>query len=204
MGRGTFEQVSGIVRRMDPGEHWRQVRYMVFDLPEHPGDFDTRLIALSAYVKAANVPWLQVVEHFQVPDHAALILLRDKLVAQGAEGLMLRRGDSLYRAGRSGDLLKVKPRDDADATVIAHLPGKGKYRGMLGALLVEMPNGQRFRLGTGFTDAQRDSPPPAGALVTYTHQGFTARGLPRFASFLRVRNDRLPALFEHPLPENAD
>lgn len=100
---------------------------------------------------------------------------------------MLHRADSFYRAGRSDDLLKVKPYLDAEARVIAHLPGKGKYEGMMGSLLVEEPSGRRFRLGTGFSDAERRSPPPIGSLVTFKYHGRTRNGLPRFAGFLRVR-----------------
>lgn len=102
---------------------------------------------------------------------------------------MLKRIDSLYGAGRSDDLLKVKTHDDAEAVVTAHLPGKGKYRGMLGALKVQLAGGRQFRIGTGFSDAERQDPPPVGATVTFRYRGFTATGLPRFASFLRVRND---------------
>ena len=102
---------------------------------------------------------------------------------------MLKRIDSLYAAGRSDDLLKVKTHNDAEATVVGHLPGKGKYRGMLGALKVQLDNGRQFRIGTGFSDAERRNPPPVGALVTFRYRGYTATGLPRFASYLRVRND---------------
>ena len=55
-----------------------------------------------------------------------------------------------------------------------------------------MPDGQRFRLGSGLTDVQRDDPPPVGAWVTYRYNGNHPGGLPRFARFLRVRGD-LPA-----------
>jgi len=77
---------------------------------------------------------------------------------------------------------------DDEARVVAHLPGKGRLSGKLGALLLELPSGQRFALGTGFTDAQRADPPPIGSLVTYRYRDHTPQGLPRFASFLRVRN----------------
>ena len=50
-----------------------------------------------------------------------------KTVRDGGEGLMLHRLDSLYCAGRSRDLLKYKPDDDADARVLAHLAGQGKF-----------------------------------------------------------------------------
>ena len=74
--------------------------------------------------------------------------------------------------------------------VVAHLPGKGKYSKVLGSLLVEMPDGRRFRLGAGFSDAVRRNPPPLGATVTYKYTGTTVNGIPRFASFLRVRDER--------------
>jgi len=44
-------------------------------------------------------------------------------------------------------------------------------------------------IGTGFTDAVRKDPPAVGTVVTYTYRGLTKNGLPRFASYLRVRNN---------------
>jgi DNA ligase-1 len=111
------------------------------------------------------------------------------MVSAGAEGLMLKRRNSLYRAGRSDDLLKVKTHEDAEARVVGHLPGKGKYEGMMGALKVELEDGRRFRIGTGFTDNDRANPPAIGSMITFRYRGLTATGLPRFASFLRIRND---------------
>jgi DNA ligase-1 len=100
---------------------------------------------------------------------------------------MLHRADAPDVTGRSDVLLKVKPWEDAEAVVIAHQPGKGKYAGLLGALRVRTPDGREFDLGTGFSDAQRRDPPPVGATVTYRYRGVTGSGLPRFASYLRVR-----------------
>jgi DNA ligase-1 len=57
---------------------------------------------------------------------------------------------------------------------------------MLGALQVETPGGLRFKLGSGFTDAQRRQPPALGSQVTYRYRGLTPGGIPRFASFIRV------------------
>ena len=58
---------------------------------------------------------------------------------------------------------------------------------MLGALLVQGANGIQFRIGTGFTDEVRRHPPPVGSWVTYSYHNVTARGIPRFARFLRTR-----------------
>lgn len=188
LGRGRFAETSGIVRTEEPVDaEWRRMRFMVFDLPARQGPFTRRLQALRRIVGEADVAWLRPVKQFRVADHAALQRKLEAVAAAGGEGLMLHRGDSRYEAGRSDDLLKVKRYRDAEAKVIAHLPGEGKYQGMMGSLVVERPDGRRFRLGTGFTDAQRADPPPVGSWVTYRYNGFTSTGLPRFARFLRVR-----------------
>lgn len=194
-GRGRFAEVSGIVRRHEPEDAaWRRVRYMVFDLPAHEGSFGERLRALRSLVADLDVPWLRPVEQFRVADVAALEARLEAVIAAGGEGLMLHRDDARHSAGRSAHLLKLKPYSDAEARVVAHLPGAGKYEGMLGALLVERPDGLRFRLGSGFSDAQRHDPPPVGAWVTYRHNGFTKNGIPRFARFMRIRHEPPPGL----------
>ena len=90
----------------------------------------------------------------------------DDIVKKGAEGLMLHRADSLYHSGRSDDLLKLKPRQDAEATVIEILPGKGKFSGMMGALVVKDKRGHIFRIGFGFSYNERRNPPLPGSVIT--------------------------------------
>ena len=194
-GRGQFSHAVATVRQQTPNDAaWRGMRYMVFDLPAQGGPFTDRIPVLNRLLAKLAVPWVQPVAQSRVANAQALQALLTQTVALGGEGLMLHRGASLYRAQRNDDLLKVKTHEDAEARVIAHLPGKGKYAGMLGALLVQMPGergqpGRRFKLGTGFTDAQRQNPPAVGSWVTYRFRGLTDSGLPRFASFMRVRED---------------
>ena len=189
MGRGTFETVSGIVRRTRPSaDDWRRVRFMVFDLPADPADFSGRLRRLRAIFAEIESPYVALIHQFRLTGcHDDLTAELDRVVSAGGEGLMLHRGSARYRAGRTNDLLKVKRHEDAEAVVVGHLPDRSRYAGMLGALLVEMPDGRRFRLGTGFSDAERRRPPPIGATVTYRYYGTTRNGISRFASFLRVR-----------------
>lgn len=189
-GRGRFADVVSTVRKHRPRDaEWRQLRYMVFELPAGQGDFTERLRRLETVVQAADTPYLALVPQYRLPDPQALEEKLDEVVAGGGEGLMLHRADAAYTTGRSDALLKVKTYQDAEARVIAHLPGKGRNAGRLGALLVERADGVRFRLGSGFSDAERESPPLLGARVTYKYYGVTAKGLPRFASFLRVREE---------------
>ena len=189
LGRGRFEEMSGIARRDVPLDaDWKQVRYMLFELPGAEGTFAQRVNRLNEIVAQANVSWVQVVAQHRLADHKALMKRLGEVVKAGGEGLMLHRADALYETGRSETLLKVKQWHDAEAKVVAHLPGKGKHFGRLGALKVRAADGREFALGTGFSDAQRLAPPPVGSIVTYRYRELTARGMPRFASFWRVRD----------------
>lgn len=190
LGRGRFEALSGIVRKTEPldGE-WRQLKYMIFELPDAAGTFAERARRINEIVAAARWPQLVAVEQFRVADRAVLKRKLDEVVRGGGEGLMLHLADAAYVTGRSDVLLKLKPSQDTEALVIEHVPGKGKYQGMLGALRVQAPDGKKFLIGTGFTDEVRRNPPPLGTTITYTYRGLTQTGLPRFASYLRVRED---------------
>ena len=188
LGRGQFEQLSGYVRKTTPQDgEWRQIKYMIFELPEAPGTFEQRYQQIKQIVATTNWPPLVAVEQFRLANNAALKRKLNDVVRAGGEGLMLHLADASYITGRNDALLKLKPLDDAEATVIAHVPGKGKYAGMMGALQVETADGKRFQIGTGFNDAVRANPPAVGTLITFTYRGLTKNGLPRFASYLRVR-----------------
>ncbi|HTK78172.1 MAG TPA: DNA ligase, partial [Gemmataceae bacterium] len=104
--------------------------------------------------------------------------------ALGGEGLMLRKPESRYEARRSAALLKVKTFHDAEARVVGHEAGRGRHKGRLGALLVELADGTRFAVGTGLSDAVRSSPPPLDTWVTFRFQGLTDGGVPRFPVFV--------------------
>jgi DNA ligase-1 len=188
VGRGQFARAVSTVRSQTPNDiAWREMHFMVFDLPAQGGDFTTRLAVLRKLLPITDAPWVVAVPQERATTHAALQALLDKTVKMGGEGLMLHRGSSQYRGERNSDLLKVKPYEDAEARVVEHVPGKGKHSGRLGALVVETADGKRFKLGTGLTDAERESPPAVGSWVTYRYNGTTAKGLPRFARFMRVR-----------------
>jgi DNA ligase-1 len=190
MGRGRFDELSGAVRKQNPlNSQWQEIRFMVFDLPAAEGSFDLRLIELKRLIDQSNSPYLELVEQQKSSSEEALLAHLDEVIALGGEGLMLHLASAPYRAQRSDDLLKLKRYQDAEATVIGHLPGKGKYEGMLGALLLETKSGLRFKIGSGFSDEQRKAPPPIGSTITYKYFGLSSKGTPRFASFLRIRNE---------------
>lgn len=189
LGRGKFQELSSLVKRgagQWPDTRWHQVRYMAFDLPAEKGAFDQRVQTLENVIKAAGIDWLKMVEQEKVATQELLFEQLEQITSAGGEGLMLHLGSSLYRGKRSNDLIKLKQFEDAEALVVGHIAGKGKYQGLMGALRVELPDGTRFKVGSGFSDPLRRRPPAIGSQITYRFNGKTDRGVPRFARFLRV------------------
>ncbi len=192
MGRGKFQQTISVVKRLDGGFQWENVRYMVYDAP-HLADmsFEERMDILegnSLFMKGVGGSYATLLTQRKVLSRKHLLDELKKYVAQGAEGLMIRKPGSLYEVGRSYTLLKVKQVDDAEAVVIGYTAGKGRHKGVTGALQCRMPSGIEFDLGTGLNDAERRDPPAIGATVTYTYIGLTDDGKPKFAAFVAVRD----------------
>lgn len=186
-GRGRFAHTLATVIDTKPGPDWAQVRYLVFDAPAAPGPFERRLAHVEQWLAAHPTPNVRLIAQTRCRGVAHLERLLDAVEAKGGEGVMLRRAGSPYRGGRSPDLRKYKRFDDAEGRVIGYNPGKGKYRGMVGSLQVELANGTRFAVGSGLSDAERGDPPPVGAQITFKHQGWTRHGKPRFPVYWRVR-----------------
>lgn len=184
-GRGQFQQVMQALQPGSADELWQTIRLMVFDAPQESGTFTQRLQFLTQQLP--ENAFVQLVPQQQLQTKTQLDLLLQQVVAEGGEGLMLHHAKALYQSGRVNHLQKLKLVEDAEARVVAHLPGKGQFSGMLGALLVELPDGRRFKLGSGFTVAERQNPPGIGRLVTFQYQGLTHKGTPRFAVFVRER-----------------
>jgi DNA ligase 1 len=188
IGRKRFQETVSVVRRVKGGDAWKQVSYQVFDAPASQAPFEERLEALSTLLPAVAT-FAQRLEHVLCEGAEHLQRELARVEGLGGEGLMLRRPGSRYETGRSSTLLKVKSFHDAEAKVIGHSAGKGKHKGKVGSLTCVAADGTEFSVGTGLSDAERKSPPPIGAIVTYRYQELTKAGVPRFPSFVRVRHD---------------
>jgi DNA ligase-1 len=186
-GRKKFQRTVGLVKRQDRSDTWKELAYLVFDAPTLDAPFEERLEACRGYVGEHPYARVHAHERCRGIDHLKAELERvEKL---GGEGLMLRKPGSRYEVGRSSTLLKVKTFHDAEARVVEHQAGEGRHKGRLGALVVEMADGTRFKVGTGFSDAERRAPPAVGTIITYRYQELSEAGVPRFPSYVGVRVD---------------
>lgn len=186
LDRGSFQRTVSIVRRQDKSDHWKQIRYLVFDAPKQAGDFESRLEFLGDCLKGKGLSHVEALEHSLCKGIKHLQGELARVESLGGEGLMLRQPRSAYEVGRSATLLKVKTFHDAEAFVLDHRPGKGKHKGRLGALGVRLKDGTEFSVGTGFSDDQRHNPPPIGSAITFRYQELSDAGVPRFPSFVRL------------------
>ncbi|MDP2562503.1 DNA ligase [Psychrobium sp. 1_MG-2023] len=183
-----FDLVSGIVRQKRlNNQRWRQVKFMMFDIPTSTKPFRRRVQRMLQILQSSTALHLGMIEQRQLANKLELNNALDSVLAKGGEGLMLHKADALYIAARSKKLLKLKKYQDAEAVVIEHIAGKGKFENILGALVVELPSGTRFKIGSGFSKAQRENPPKIGSVITFKYYGVTQNNIPRFASFLRER-----------------
>ncbi len=187
LGRKKFQRAVSIVRRQDKSDLWKEIQYLVFDAPAVKDPFEKRLPLIAELLAGKKAPYAQPLENIRCKnlDH-----LREELArveSLGGEGLMLRQPGSNYEIGRSSTLLKVKTFHDAEATVIGHQAGLGKHKGRLGALLVKLANGTEFAVGTGFSDKERGKPPAVGSVITFRYQELSEAGVPRFPSYVGLR-----------------
>ncbi|XXF77556.1 DNA ligase [Myxococcaceae bacterium GXIMD 01537] len=191
-GRQRFQRTVSVVRRQDRSDDWKELAFVIFDAPGLDSPFEQRLEHVRGYVEDVAPPYAEWLAHERCRGAEHLRQELARVEGLGGEGLMLRQPGSRYEAGRSHTLLKVKSFRDDEARVLGHVPGAGRHKGRMGALEVELRDGTRFNVGTGFSDAERESPPPVGAVITFRYQELSRDGVPRFPSYVGVRIDAAP------------
>lgn len=191
--RGEFEKIQSIVMDKTPSvAAWSEVKFYIFDVPEAGGGLLKRLSELEKFI--AKNPQagqnLKIIKQVKVKDNAEFEAFVEQIVAKGGEGAVAREPNAPYERKRSKNALKYKKFKDAECEVTKVNAGKGKFSGLLGSVVCEnLSDKKRFKIGSGFSDKERANPPKIGSVITYKYQNLTAKGLPRFPVFLRVRED---------------
>ena len=162
LGRPSFERLQermGLSNEADVRRKMREVpvAYMIFDLLYLDGRTTTGLTyrerrRLLEGLKLKGRYW-QTPESVEGDGQAMLETSRNAQM----EGIMAKRLDSEYQAGRRSDQwLKVKNRVDQELVIGGWLPGEGAREGRVGALLVGYYDAGRLvfagKVGTGFTE----------------------------------------------------
>ncbi len=193
-GRGSFQNTVGVVKSSTRGEEWDNLVFMVFDSPSITGPFEERYAQLSSIIEKQDCRYLTHVNHEPCTSKAHMEASLKSVLESGGEGLMLREPKGgppphRYVEGRTKSLLKVKTFSDTDGVVIGHKDGKGRNKGVMGALncaLASDPK-KKFSVGTGFNDEQRKTPPAIGSIIIVRYQELTKSGVPRFPVYIGER-----------------
>jgi DNA ligase 1 len=187
IGRGRFQQTVSVARKHNPDDvEWQQVEYHVFDAPTLGGDFVHRLDLLIGKHQIDKSRKIIITGQQPCMGKQHMEEYLRTIMSHGGEGLILRDPRSAYEQRRSPAMLKVKPVDETEAEVLGYQPGEGKHLGRLGALEVRTGD-VYYEVGTGFSDYERENPPPVGSVITVKHMGLTDANKPRFPAFKAVR-----------------
>ena len=143
---GEFNRISGILNKKNPLEDdWKDMKFILFDLPLVEEPYDRRYPILQSVANQIchSIPDtnpqdcpIRIAEQTIIRSKEHLAKMFDEEVRQGGEGLVIRHPKAFYEPRRTKKVMKIKPQHEDDAVVIGHEPGKGKFEGKLGALLL--------------------------------------------------------------------
>ena len=184
--RGKFEHVVSIVNTHNSGKRWLELKYMIFEVPQQKGTLFERFEVLKTYLNEHKDTSIKIIKQTKIGNNEEVEIYFKKLINLGAEGIVIRNPHLQYYVGRKKDALKYKPYFDAECTIVKLFEGKGKYKGMLGALGCKF-NEQLIKIGSGFSDVQRYNSFNIGTVITFKYYGLTRLGNPKYPVFLRVR-----------------
>lgn len=81
--------------------------------------------------------------------------LLNRAISRDEEGVMVNLSAATYECKRTKGILKVKVMQTCDLKIIDFEEGAGKYKGSLGALIVDYKD-NKLGVGSGFSDADRE------------------------------------------------
>jgi len=218
-GRDHFESMGVVRKKVPIDEEWYNIKYYVYDLPEAEGTFIERYERLEIIAKEIQLDWstfqsdnqqfkdvscpIVVCEHHVVESMEQMKSFYKSVLDKGGEGIMMKDPKSMYTDKRSNYLLKYKPSFDMEAVIVGYKDGTGKYKNKLGSFICKqlinkgdhqiIDEVETHEFSTsGMDDSIRESHTsthPIGTIITIQYSGLTGSGKPRFARYLRIRDD---------------
>lgn len=186
--RGEFDKISSITSNMSEHKGWSEIKFHIFDIPEANISFDEKYTKMQELEK--NCKNIVAIKQIVAKDNEEVFRFLDEVVNSGGEGLVARSPSLIYENARSSKILKIKKFKDGECEVIRINEGSGKYKGLMGSIsCLDTKSGVVFKIGTGFSDEIRTNPPEIGQIITYKYQNLTKNNKPRFAVFLRYRDE---------------
>lgn len=199
----SLQKINGLasVNSCTPRPGEQTLQYHIFDA----FDFRTPEIAFEERISEEvysmiydvfNV--IQLVQTAWISEEAMGEIQFAEYKDQGYEGAIYRNPSAPYglsencgnKENRWAHVLKRKDFLDAEFEIIGVQEGEGKYDGMVGAFLFEMPNGKEFSAGSGLSDMERHkywSSPPIGHTATVKYEMLSDEGVPLKPTIVEVQ-----------------
>lgn len=184
--RGEFEGIASIVKSSKNPKNWEKLKFYIFEVPNQKGGILQRLEVLESYLSTHPAPFIQIIPQLQVSDSKELMQKLDEITKLGGEGLVLRDKNEPYYTGRSQKAMKLKAYLDRECKIISYTQGEGKFANQVGSIICQDED-KSFKIGSGMSEDFRKNPPKLGTIITYKYFGLTKKGLPKFPTFLRIR-----------------
>lgn len=189
-GRENFQKAVSITADLNPSDEWRDIRYMIFDVPNAKGDLHDRLGILEQFLAKNESKFIIIIAQIPIKSKSHAFEFLDEITNKGGEGIVLRDPKAPYSHSRSTKILKLKHFKDSECEIISINEGKGRLKGHLGSITCkDLQSKEIFKIGSGFSDEIRKNGLKIGQIITYKYQNLTNKNKPRFPVFLRVRSD---------------
>lgn len=170
------------------------INFVVYDVSSarYPMSFSARAAKLKVACRYAYTYFVQPARTEMHTAAEPILAAYNNIIAKGGEGIILRADPCFFCEDRSPLMWKMKRKHDAEGRCISVEEGKGKRRGLLGALYVQTSAGPlKIGGGPGMTDKLLKEllhNPPIGKQITYSYEELSVNGLPLRPQFVAVRS----------------
>jgi ATP-dependent DNA ligase len=187
--RDDFEKLISLAKKSKPTvenlvESAENLEYWIYDIVSDTIPFVERLEIIKRQMGWFNDTRLVVTPTVKVTNQEQMDELYAGYLADGQEGQMLRKGNSLYEDKRSKNLLKRKEFVDEEFTIVSLNEGQGNYTGYIKSLTLRNKDGKEFNSGIKGNQEyllklmSKELEPNSEATVRF--QNLTSDGIPRF------------------------
>jgi DNA ligase-1 len=168
--------------------------FYVFDTPVPGVKFEERLERIDRL--KGRYHGVKILKHKLVHNVEELLAYYQECRRLGLEGVVTKRPGHLFTTGRNQDWQKMKEVSSMDLKIVGFEEGEGKYVGTLGAVVVELPDGQTTNVGTGFSDDDRgiiweNQRTYLGEIMEVQYHEKTLAGNLRHPRYYRMRPDKV-------------
>lgn len=159
-----FRVVNGLVNRSATDDETRQLHFHIYNMyylhrslrPMCQVDKSQYFIVLEALGYENAKTFRRIDESYFIFDPQSLRDLIAEYREQGSEGLIIKVKDETTSNTRTTEWQKIKFKRRGTFRLVDIIDGDGKCFGTTGAIVVADSHGTRSRVGTGFTDAERN------------------------------------------------